>query len=65
MKRCTNNKFILGYYTLNSDFIFDDVQIILRRKMNVIKSLIWSNNVKELPHLLLHFCSQNVLTSYC
>ena len=40
MKRCTNNKFILGYYTLNSDFIFDDVQIILRRKMNVIKSLI-------------------------
>ena len=40
MKRCTNNKFILGYYTLNSDFIFDDVRIILRRKMNVIKSLI-------------------------
>ena len=40
MKRCTNDKFILGYYTLNSDFTFDDVRIILRRKMNVIKSLI-------------------------
>ena len=27
MKRCTNNEFILGYYNLNSDFIFDDVPI--------------------------------------
>ena len=32
--------------------------------MNVIKSLISSNNVKELPHSLLNFCSQNVLNNY-
>lgn len=32
MKRCTNNKFILGYYTLNSDFIFDDVRIIFKEE---------------------------------